>query len=71
MFDEDRHLETLQGLEEGSDRAGYQFFMILITEFFPVTLGQMVAAITTSSYISSQLNPPLIIVFALFCCVAN
>ena len=41
--------------------------MILIVELFSVTLGQMVAAITPSSFISSLLNPFIIIVFALFC----
>ncbi|KAE8553136.1 hypothetical protein EYB25_004517 [Talaromyces marneffei] len=60
----------IPGFQSASDRAGYQFFMVLITEFFSVTLGQMVAAITPSSYISAQLNPPLIITFALFCGVA-
>lgn len=41
--------------------------MILITELFSVTLGQMVAALTPSSFISALLNPFIIIVFALFC----
>jgi ATP-binding cassette subfamily G (WHITE) protein 2 (SNQ2) len=53
-----------------SDRAGYQFLMVLITEFFSVTLGQMIAALTSSAYIASQFNPPFIIIFALFCGVA-
>jgi ABC-type multidrug transport system permease subunit len=60
-------LYYLPGFQSASSRAGYQFFIILITELFSVTLGQMVAAITPSSFISTLLNPPIIIVFALFC----
>ena len=50
-----------------SNRAGYQFLMILITELFSVTLGQMISACTPSSFIAVLLNPFIIIVFALFC----
>ncbi|RDW71882.1 hypothetical protein BP5796_07916 [Coleophoma crateriformis] len=50
-----------------SSRAGYQFFMVLITELFSVTLGQAVAALTPSPFISALLNPFIIITFALFC----
>lgn len=57
----------IPGFQHASDRAGYQFFMILITEVFSVTLGQMVAAITPSPFISALVNPFIIIVFALFC----
>lgn len=57
----------LPGFNHSSTRAGYQFFMVLITELFSVTLGQMVAAITPSSFISSLINPFIVIVFALFC----
>ncbi|KIW79613.1 hypothetical protein Z517_06225 [Fonsecaea pedrosoi CBS 271.37] len=57
----------LPGFNSNSSRAGYQFFMVLITELFSVTLGQMVAAITPSSFISSLINPFIVIVFALFC----
>ncbi len=60
-------LYYIPGFQSASSRAGYQLFMILITEFFSVTLGQMVAALTPSSFISMLLNPFLIIVFALFC----
>jgi len=49
------------------DRAGYQFLMILITEIFAVTLGQMMAAITPSPFIASLLNPFINITFSLFC----
>lgn len=60
----------IPGFQSAPDRAGYQFLMVFITEIFAVTLGQMIAAITPSMYIASQLNPPLIIVFALFSGVA-
>lgn len=38
----------IPGLNPSTSRAGYQFFMVLITEIFSVTLGQMIAAITPS-----------------------
>ena len=60
-------LYYMPGFQSASDRAGYQFLMILITELFSVTLGQMVAALTPSSFISMRINPFLIITFALFC----
>lgn len=60
-------LYYLPGFNSDSSRAGYQFFMVLITELFSVTLGQMVAALTPSSFISSLLNPFLVIVLSLFC----
>lgn len=60
-------LYYMPGFQHASNRAGYQFLMILITELFSVTLGQMVAAITPSPFISALLNPFIIITFALFC----
>ncbi|KAJ0136966.1 PR domain zinc finger protein 10 [Fusarium oxysporum f. sp. albedinis] len=39
---------------------GFQFFIILITEFFSVTLGQTLASITHSPFISTQFNPYLL-----------
>ncbi|TVY28686.1 ABC transporter G family member [Lachnellula hyalina] len=60
-------LYYMPGFQHASSRAGYQFLMILITELFSVTLGQMVAAITPSPFISALLNPFIIITFALFC----
>ncbi|RMD41279.1 hypothetical protein DV735_g3852, partial [Chaetothyriales sp. CBS 134920] len=57
----------LPGFLNDSSRAGYQFFIVLITELFSVTLGQMIAALTPSSFISSLLNPFVVIIFALFC----
>ena len=60
-------LYYIPGLQSASSRAGYQFFMILITEFFSVTLGQTIAAITPSPFISALVNPFIVITFALFC----
>jgi ATP-binding cassette subfamily G (WHITE) protein 2 (SNQ2) len=60
-------LYYMPGFQSASSRAGYQFLMVLVTEFFSVTLGQMVAAITPSPFISALLNPFIIITFALFC----
>lgn len=57
----------IPGLSSESFRAGYQFFMILVTEFFSVTLGQMIAALTPDPFISSLVNPFVIVIFALFC----
>ncbi|QRW00881.1 ABC-2 type transporter [Ceratobasidium sp. AG-Ba] len=55
------------GFQTASDRAGYHFFMILVTEIFSVTLGQMVAALTPSVFIASLLNPFILVTFSLFC----
>ena len=57
----------IPGFNMDSSRAGYNFFMVLVTEIFAVTLAQMVSALTPSTFIAMLLNPPLIIVFALFC----
>jgi ABC-type multidrug transport system permease subunit len=60
-------LYYIPGFQSASNRAGYNFLMVLITEFFSVTLGQMVSALTPSTFIAVLLNPFLIIVFALLC----
>lgn len=60
-------LYYMPGFPTESSRAGYQFLMILITELFAVTLGQLLAALTPSAFISSQFDPFIIITFALFC----
>ncbi|KAF1994828.1 hypothetical protein P154DRAFT_526746 [Amniculicola lignicola CBS 123094] len=60
-------LYYIPGLNSSSSRAGYQFFVILITEVFSVTLGQLVAALTPSPFISALCNPFIILIFALFC----
>lgn len=60
-------LYYIPGLQSAPSRAGYQFLMVLVTELFAVTLGQMISALTPSSFISMLLNPFIIITFALFC----
>ncbi|GAM85329.1 hypothetical protein ANO11243_033350 [Dothideomycetidae sp. 11243] len=60
-------LNYLPGFQTAPSRAGYQFLMILTTEFIAVTLGQMIAALTPSTFIAILVNPFVIIIFALFC----
>jgi ATP-binding cassette subfamily G (WHITE) protein 2 (SNQ2) len=60
-------LYYIPGLQPASDRAGFQFFVVLITEYFSVTLGQMIAALTPTPFISALCNPFIMITFALFC----
>lgn len=60
----------MPGFQSATSRAGYQFLMVLVTELFSVTLGQMVAALTPTPFISALVNPFIIITFALFCGVA-
>ena len=60
-------LYYLPGLQEAPSRAGYQFFIILITEMFSITLGQVLAALAPSAYMSTQFDPFVMITFALFC----
>lgn len=50
------------GFSTESSRAGYQFFMILITEMFSVTLGQAVAALSPSVFIAASANPFLLVI---------
>lgn len=57
----------IPGLNPASSRAGYQFLIILITEIFSVTLAQAIAALTPDPFISSLINPFVIVIFALFC----
>ncbi|KAH9884061.1 ABC-2 type transporter-domain-containing protein [Xylariomycetidae sp. FL2044] len=60
-------LYYMPGFQYESSRAGYQYFMILITELFAITLGQVLAAISPSAFVSSQFDPFIVITFALFC----
>ncbi|KAF2279999.1 uncharacterized protein EI97DRAFT_369894 [Westerdykella ornata] len=60
-------LYYIPGLNSSTSRAGYQFLIVLITEIFSVTLAQMVAALTPDPFISSLVNPFIIVIFALFC----
>ncbi|SJX65131.1 probable SNQ2-ABC transporter involved in multidrug resistance [Sporisorium reilianum f. sp. reilianum] len=55
------------GFQSGSDRAGYFFAMLLVTELFAVTLGQALAAISPSIYIASLFNPFMIVIMSLLC----
>jgi ATP-binding cassette subfamily G (WHITE) protein 2 (SNQ2) len=59
-------IHYLPNLQNSPSRAGYEFLMVLVVEFFAVLLGQMIAALTPSPKISSLLNPPVIITMALF-----
>lgn len=54
-------LYYLPGFQSAPNRAGYQFLIILITELFAVTLGQMISALTPSSFIAMLMNPFVII----------
>lgn len=60
-------LYYIPGFQYESSRAGYQYFMVLVTEFFAVTLGQVLASISPSAFVSSQFDPFIVITFALFC----
>lgn len=60
-------LYYIPGFQVEPSRAGYQYFMILITELFAVSLGQLLAAISPSSFVSSQYDPFIVITFSLFC----
>ncbi|UKZ49886.1 hypothetical protein TrVGV298_004139 [Trichoderma virens] len=60
-------LYFMPGFQTSPSRAGFQFFMVLITELFAVTLGQGLAALAPSPRISTQFDPFITIVFALFC----
>ncbi|KAI8626395.1 ABC-2 type transporter [Xylariaceae sp. FL1651] len=60
-------LYFIPGFQAEPSRAGYQYFMVLITELFAVSLGQVLAAISPSAFVSSQYDPFIVITFALFC----
>lgn len=57
----------ITGFNPASSRAGYNFFVVLVTELFSVTLAQMISALTPSTFIAMLFNPFVIIIFALFC----
>ena len=58
------------GFNPDPSRAGYNFFVVLVTEVFAVTLAQTISALTPSTFIAMLCNPFVIIIFALFCGVA-
>ncbi|KAI2628522.1 ABC-2 type transporter-domain-containing protein [Hypoxylon sp. NC1633] len=60
-------LYFIPGFQAESSRAGYQYFMVLITELFAVSLGQVLASISPSAFVASQFDPFIVITFALFC----
>ncbi|KAI1763372.1 ABC-2 type transporter-domain-containing protein [Hypoxylon sp. FL1150] len=60
-------LYFIPGFQSESSRAGYQYFMVLITELFAVTMGQVLASISPSAFVASQFDPFIVITFALFC----
>ncbi|CAK7563130.1 MAG: ATP-binding cassette transporter snq2 [Sporothrix epigloea] len=60
-------LYYLPGLQKEAARAGLQFLFVLVTELLSITLGQVLSALTPSTFISSQFDPFIIITFALFC----
>lgn len=57
----------IPGFNPAPDRAGYFFLVVLTTEIFAVTLGQVISSLTPSTFIAVRFNPFVIIVFALFC----
>ena len=59
-------LYYIPGLQTEASRAGYQFFIILVTEIFSVTMGQALSALTPSLFISSQFDP-----FIMVTCKSN
>ncbi|KKA28609.1 hypothetical protein TD95_005081 [Thielaviopsis punctulata] len=60
-------LYFMPGFQSEPSRAGYQFLMVLITELFSITLGQVLASLTPSPFISAQFDPFIMITFSLFC----
>lgn len=57
----------IPGFSHETSRAGFFFLVVLVTELFSVTLGQMISALTPSTFIAVLFNPFIIIVFSLFC----
>ncbi|GAA5979902.1 hypothetical protein JCM11641_007581 [Rhodosporidiobolus odoratus] len=55
------------GFNMDSNRAGYAYAFILLTELFAVTMGQAVAALAPTIYAAAMTNPFLLVVFSLFC----
>ncbi|MBW0489555.1 hypothetical protein O181_029270, partial [Austropuccinia psidii MF-1] len=53
--------------QRDSDRAGYAFLMIMVLEFFAVTLGQAIAALSPSVFVAMKINSPIVTIFFTFC----
>ncbi|KAI1651187.1 ABC-2 type transporter-domain-containing protein [Daldinia loculata] len=63
-------LYYIPGFQTESSRAGYQYFMVLITELFSITLAQCIAALSPSPFVASQFDPFIVITFSMFCGVS-
>jgi len=51
----------------GTSGTGFQFLVILITEFFAVTLGQLIASVTPSIQIAALFTAPIQIILTNIC----
>lgn len=51
----------------GTSGTGFQFLIILITELYAVTLGQLIASITPSIQIASLFTSPIQIILSNMC----
>ena len=51
----------------GTSGTGFQFLVVLITEMFAVTLGQLIASITPSIQIAALFTPPIQIILSNLC----
>lgn len=60
-------LYFMPGFQTEASRAGLQYFYVLTTEIFSLTLGQVLAALTPTTFISSQFDPFIMVTFSLFC----
>lgn len=59
-------LYYMVGLPSESNRAGYVFALVLITEIYSVTLGQLVAALTPTIIVAALFNPFILVLFTSF-----
>ncbi|CAE6436737.1 unnamed protein product, partial [Rhizoctonia solani] len=55
------------GFQYTSDRAGYQFLMLLGIEVFSVTLAQMIASLSPTILIAGLFNPFVMVTLHIFC----
>ena len=51
----------------GTSGTGFQFLVILITEFYAVTLGQLIASVTPSIQIAALFTAPIQIILTNIC----
>ncbi|KOS19997.1 ABC transporter G family member 11 [Escovopsis weberi] len=57
----------MPGFSTATPRAGFFFFLTLVTEIVSVALGQALGSVTPSIRISSQIEPFIITIFAVLC----